>query len=60
MNKHIRAFLSDKKKAMEYGFDNILKRCGEANKKIVVLIDGDRGLEKTIIAAINKADEEGL
>lgn len=47
-NKHIRAFISDKKKTMEYGFDNIVKRSGEANKKIVVLIDGDRGLEKAI------------
>ena len=46
-NKHIRAFLSDKDRAIEYGFDNILKRGGEA-PKIVALIDGDRGLEKAI------------
>ena len=51
-NKHLRAFLSDKKKAIEYGFDNIVKRCGAANKKIVVLIDGDRGLEKAIDRAV--------
>jgi len=46
-NKHIRAFLSDKDKSIEYGFDNILKRGGKA-PKIVALIDGDRGLEKAI------------
>lgn len=51
-NKHIRAFLSNKKKAMEYGFENILKRSKESNKKIVVLIDGDRGLEKAIDSVI--------
>lgn len=47
-NKHIRAFISDKEKAMGYGFDNISKRGGGVDKKIVVLIDGDRGLEKAI------------
>ena len=47
-NKHIRAFLSDKEKAIGYGFDNIIKRCGVASKKIVALIDGDRALEKAI------------
>jgi len=53
-NKHIRAFLSDKQKAMEYGFDNILKRCGKTNKKIVALMDGDRGLEKAVDRAVKK------
>lgn len=47
-NKHIRAFLSDKKKAMEYGFENILKRSQDKERNIVVLVDGDRGLEKAI------------
>ena len=51
-NKHIRAFLSDKKKATEYGFENILKRTSEISKNIVVLIDGDRGLEQAINHAI--------
>ena len=51
-NKHIRAFLSDKKKATEYGFENILKRTSEISKNIVVLIDGDRGLEQAINRAI--------
>jgi len=47
-NKHVRAFLTDKAKAIGYGFENILQRCGETKKGIVVLIDGDRGLEKAI------------
>jgi len=51
-NKHTRAFLSDKKKAIEYGFDNILKRSPEKKKDIVVLVDGDRGLEQAINRAI--------
>lgn len=55
-NKHLRAFISDKKKAMEYGFENIIKRCGKTNKKIVVLIDGDRGLEKAIDKVTEKKD----
>ena len=52
-NKHIRAFLSDKDRAIEYGFDNILKRGGEA-PKIVALIDGDRGLEKAIDRVVER------
>lgn len=55
-NKHIRAFLSDKKKAMEYGFENIQKRSGDETKNIVVLIDGDRGLEKAIDRAVESKD----
>ena len=51
-NKHIRAFLSNKKKAMEYGFANIKRRSKDGTKNIVVLIDGDRGLEKAIERAI--------
>jgi hypothetical protein len=47
-NKHIRAFLSDKEKAIKYGFEDVLKRSGETTKEIVVLIDGDRGLEKAV------------
>ena len=51
-NKHIRAFLSDKQKAMEYGLDNLPKRSTNKDKNIVILIDGDRGLEKAIDKAI--------
>ena len=47
-NKHIRGFLSGKEVAINYGFDNILKRKKDKNSKIVVLIDGDRGLEKAV------------
>ena len=47
-NKHIRAFMSDKQKAIDYGFDNLLRRSMDQQKNIVVLIDGDRGLEKAI------------
>lgn len=47
-NKHIRAFISDKEKAIDYGLENITKRDSEMGKEIVILIDGDRGLEKAI------------
>ncbi len=46
--KHIRAFLSDKRKAIAYGIDNVLKRDISGNKPIIVLMDGDRALEKTV------------
>ena len=76
-DKHIRAFLSDKKQAINYGIENILKReaapreaapreatanktsvatpgvATPGQKPIVVLIDGDRALEK----AVKKAAE---
>ncbi len=47
-HKHIRAFMSDKEKAIEYGFNQILKRKGGTTAPIVVLIDGDRGLEHAV------------
>jgi hypothetical protein len=47
-HKHIRAFMNDKEKAIEYGFNQILKRNGGTSKPIVVLIDGDRGLEHAV------------
>lgn len=47
-NKHIRAFISDKAKAINYGLDNALKRGCYKKKPIVLLIDGDRGLENAI------------
>jgi Uncharacterised protein family (UPF0236) len=50
--KHIRAFMSDKKKAIEYGIGNILAREATRKKNIVVLIDGDRALEKAVKKAV--------
>lgn len=47
-HKHIRAFLSDKARAIAYGIDNLLDRDTTATKPIVVLIDGDRALEKAV------------
>ncbi len=47
-NKHIRGFMSGKEDAINYGFDNILDRKKEKDAKIVVLIDGDRGLENIV------------
>ena len=41
-NKHIRAFLSDKARAICYGIENLLERDETQSKPIVVLIDGDR------------------
>ena len=46
--KHIRAFLSDKSKAIGYGIENVLKRDKTHQKPIIVLIDGDRALEKAV------------
>ncbi|NER00675.1 MAG: ISKra4 family transposase [Cyanothece sp. SIO2G6] len=47
-NKHIRAFLSEKTRAIDYGTDNLLSRDVTGKKPIVVLIDGDRALEKAV------------
>jgi len=47
-HKHIRAFMNDKEKAIEYGFNQILKRNDGTTKPIIVLIDGDRGLEHAV------------
>lgn len=52
--KHIRAFLSDKAKAINYGLDNLLARDPTGQKPIIVLIDGDRALEQ----AVKKACQE--
>lgn len=46
--KHIRAFLCDKQKAIDYGIDDLLKRDKSGSKPIIVLIDGDKALEKAI------------
>lgn len=58
-HKHTRAFLSDKHKAVSYGIDNLLKRDETGQKPVIVLIDGDRALEKAVKKAVSeKAVEE--
>ncbi len=47
-NKHVRAFLSDKPRAIDHGIDNLVSRDRTGKKPIVVLIDGDRALEKAV------------
>ncbi len=47
-HKHLRAFLSDKVGAISYGVDNLLRRDVSGKKPIIVLIDGDRALEKAV------------
>jgi len=47
-NKHTRAFVSDKAKAINYGIDNILSRDKTNCKPIIILIDGDRSLRKAV------------
>ncbi|WKN41456.1 ISKra4 family transposase [Tunicatimonas pelagia] len=47
-HKHLRAFLSDKVGAIRYGVENLLRRDASAKKPIIVLIDGDRALEKAV------------
>jgi hypothetical protein len=46
--KHIRAFLSDKQRAIRYGIEDLLQRDTTNSKPIIVLIDGDRALEKAV------------
>jgi len=53
-HKHVRAFLSDKVKAIDYGIDNILKRDQTNSKPIIVLIDGDRALEKAVLKIVKQ------
>lgn len=53
-NKHTRAFLSAKEKAINYGLDNVLKRDITEKKPIIVLIDGDRSLRNGAQEAIKK------
>ena len=55
-NKHIRGFMSGKKDAVNYGFENILDRKKEKDAKIVVLIDGDRNLEKTVNEVVEQKE----
>jgi hypothetical protein len=53
-HKHIRAFMGDKERAMEYGLTQILRRNGGSTKPIVILIDGDRGLEHAVNRVIER------
>lgn len=55
--KHIRAFLSAKRRGICYGIENLLERDNTCKKRIVVLIDGDRSLEK---AVKDIAEEKGI
>ena len=60
-NKHTRAFLSAKEKAINYGLDNVLKRDASKSKPIIVLIDGDRSLRNGVQqAAKDKAIEDRI
>lgn len=47
-HKHFRAFLSDKLRAIRYGMNNLIARDASGQKPIIVLIDGDRALEKAV------------
>lgn len=53
-HKHIRAFLSDKPRAIQYGIEQVLKRDPTGNKPIIVLIDGDRALEQAVRASVSE------
>lgn len=46
INKHIRATLNGKINGIEYLVERVLKRDPNGEKPVIVLIDGDRGLEK--------------
>jgi hypothetical protein len=52
-NTHVRAFLSDKERAVDYGIQNLLKR-DKTGKPIIVLIDGDRALEKAVDKSVEQ------
>ncbi len=59
-NKHIRAYMGNKTKAIAYGFNNIIERMEQNTKPIVVLIDGDPGLEKAIKKVVKQKGIENL
>ena len=52
--KHVRAFLSDKPRAIEYGIENLLERDTSGTKPIIILIDGDRALRKAVEQVVKK------
>ena len=47
MQKHLRGFLCNQKDAVKYGLERLIETVDES-QKIIVLIDGCRGLEKAI------------
>lgn len=57
-NKHLRAFVANKTKALEYGIQNLLDRAPQANKPIIALMDGEPVLRKQIRAIIQKKGME--
>jgi hypothetical protein len=52
LNKHYRATLSGKNKAMKYLMNRIQKRDSTLQKPIIVLIDGDPALERSLKRAL--------
>lgn len=51
--KHLRAFLSNKPRAIEYGVDHALNR-DQSEKPMIILIDGAPSLENTIKQEVQK------
>lgn len=51
-NQHLRAFLCNKSEAVSYGLEQVLKLDCSAQKPIIVLMDGDRALEKAVNEAV--------
>ena len=47
-NRHVRAFLSDTRKAVEYGIGNLLERDPTGTKPLVFLMDGAPSLRKAV------------
>lgn len=52
INKHIRATLNGKKCGIEYLVERVQKRDPHGEKPVIVLIDGDRSLEKAFEKAL--------
>ena len=52
LNKHLRATLNGKEDAMNYLMERVVKRDATGEKKVVVLLDGDPHLEKTLQQAL--------
>lgn len=47
-NRHVRAFLSNTRKAIAYGVENLLQRDPSGKKPLVFLMDGDPALRKAV------------
>lgn len=56
-NKHVRAFVGNKRKALEYGIQNLINRDSSGKKPIIALMDGEPALRKQILEII---EEKGL